>query len=368
MDLKKQIKNDNSLTVQLAQIDEEKAACLKAEENTKVERLAYLNDEIGLPYDKPIVFEATELIEKSPKFQKFYKENKKSKVAIRLIPKTLEVLILRMRGESLEKVVNEWFPDQKIDPKKYLVSFTRHATSETYGTIFIVNKNGIFGELVKGRHQQLAIDVFDKNNEPILFIYDFKNLTLSKENEKVRKHLKEVFSKINIKAKKLQEKINDKLGANFYGDYINGYFETVYTKDYGLLFHDYNRILGEWYKDFSITPLSQSNNTFLLTGKVASTGRVSGEVCIMHSDNLSKNNTFKNGCVLVCDRTTPDMIQYMKNSIAVITDIGGILSHTAIVARELGIPSIVGTQNATTVLENGDKVLLDITKGTVEKV
>ncbi|HEX5448000.1 MAG TPA: PEP-utilizing enzyme, partial [Candidatus Saccharimonadales bacterium] len=63
--------------------------------------------------------------------------------------------------------------------------------------------------------------------------------------------------------------------------------------------------------------------------------------------------------------TTPDYVPLMKKASAIVTDQGGILSHAAIVARELGVPCIVGTADATKVLKNGQKVLVDADNGVV---
>ncbi|XP_026681480.1 uncharacterized protein LOC113468613 [Diaphorina citri] len=51
-----------------------------------------------------------------------------------------------------------------------------------------------------------------------------------------------------------------------------------------------------------------------------------------------------------------------------VTELGGILSHGAVVAREYGLPSIVGVDNVTLYFKTGDKVLLNSTKGTIEKI
>ncbi len=63
--------------------------------------------------------------------------------------------------------------------------------------------------------------------------------------------------------------------------------------------------------------------------------------------------------------TMPDMVPAMKRASGIITDEGGMTSHAAIVSRELGVPAIVGTTNATTVLEDGQVVTLDGDKGSV---
>ncbi len=74
---------------------------------------------------------------------------------------------------------------------------------------------------------------------------------------------------------------------------------------------------------------------------------------------------FVDGSVLVCEVTTPDYVPLMQRASAIVTDQGGILSHAAIVARELGIPCIVGTQHATARLKNGQIVTVDANEGVV---
>ena len=66
--------------------------------------------------------------------------------------------------------------------------------------------------------------------------------------------------------------------------------------------------------------------------------------------------------------TTPEFVPLMQKAAAIITDQGGILSHAAIVSRELGKPCITGTENATSLLKDGDMVEVDADEGVVRKV
>jgi pyruvate,water dikinase len=86
-----------------------------------------------------------------------------------------------------------------------------------------------------------------------------------------------------------------------------------------------------------------------------------GKVRIIN--DVSKLNTFKRGEVLVTKMTDPDWTSIMGMSSAIVTDEGGKTCHSAIVARELGIPCIVGSEKATEVLKNGDKITVDCTQG-----
>ena len=76
----------------------------------------------------------------------------------------------------------------------------------------------------------------------------------------------------------------------------------------------------------------------------------------------------KKGEILVAPKITPKYVPAMEKAIAIITDEGGLLSHAAIVSREMGIPCVVGTKIATQVLKDGDRVEVDANKGIVRKL
>ena len=76
----------------------------------------------------------------------------------------------------------------------------------------------------------------------------------------------------------------------------------------------------------------------------------------------------KNGEILVTGMTHPNIMLACEKAAAIVTDEGGITCHAAIVARELSIPCIVGTQNATAIFSTGDFVRVDSITGTVEIV
>jgi len=107
----------------------------------------------------------------------------------------------------------------------------------------------------------------------------------------------------------------------------------------------------------------------IIKGFVASIGlspRVSGRVRIVLEP--SKIKDFRKGDILVAGMTRPEFVPLMRKARAVITNEGGITTHAAIVSRELNIPCIIGTKIATRVLKDGDKVEMDLEKGTVKKL
>jgi len=98
-------------------------------------------------------------------------------------------------------------------------------------------------------------------------------------------------------------------------------------------------------------------------GETASPGIATGIVNILKSARDIKK--VKAGDILVTDMTTPDFVPAMKKAVAIVTNKGGQTSHAAIVSRELGVPCIVGTKNATTKLKQGKVVTVDATEGKI---
>ncbi len=102
-------------------------------------------------------------------------------------------------------------------------------------------------------------------------------------------------------------------------------------------------------------------------GKVLTEGRAIGQrigagpVKIIH--NLSEMDRIKPGDVLVTDMTDPDWEPIMKRAAAIVTNRGGRTCHAAIIARELGIPAVVGCGDATDILQEGQNVTVSCAEG-----
>ena len=100
-------------------------------------------------------------------------------------------------------------------------------------------------------------------------------------------------------------------------------------------------------------------------GVAASPGRVTGTVRVVHdADQLWE---VEPGDVIVCSATTPSWEPVLAIAGALVCDTGGFVSHAALVARELGIPAVVGTKVATLALAEGAVVTVDGGEGTVER-
>jgi pyruvate,water dikinase len=101
----------------------------------------------------------------------------------------------------------------------------------------------------------------------------------------------------------------------------------------------------------------------LLDGLAASPGIAAGPVQIVR--RASEINKVKEGDILVAEMTNPDYVPAMKRAAAIVTDLGGRTSHAAIVSRELGVPAVVGTTNATKILSTNEIITVDGVEGKV---
>jgi len=106
-----------------------------------------------------------------------------------------------------------------------------------------------------------------------------------------------------------------------------------------------------------------TQNIKSLNGDCASPGRARGEICIVNVPQDIKK--MKKGNILLSLATSPDLVPAIKKASAIITDVGGIICHAAVISRELSIPCVVGTKIATKVLKDGDIVDVDATHGKI---
>lgn len=99
----------------------------------------------------------------------------------------------------------------------------------------------------------------------------------------------------------------------------------------------------------------------IATGAAVGQAIAAGAVCLIR--DVRDIERFRDGAILVTARTDPDWVPLMRRAAGIVTDHGGATSHAAIVSRELGVPAIVGTGNATQKLAEGTEVTLDCSQG-----
>ena len=120
-----------------------------------------------------------------------------------------------------------------------------------------------------------------------------------------------------------------------------------------------------WGFEQELAPTSSAGGD-ALQGIPAAPGIHRGRVRVVRSvEQLARLRT---GEVLVCPTTTPAWMMAFHRAGALVTDVGSALSHTAIIAREHALPAVVALTSATTVLKDGDEVIVDGSRGTVTRV
>ena len=318
-----------------------------------------LKDTIGLTFDEPTSFPAADVLTPSEEFTDYLIGHGAELCALRLIPQVAELPKLRMRGKSVADAAI-WLATQDIDQTKYRADFLPHDDNSIWATIFIVNNSGIFGEITHGLHSDLTQGQY-ASHLPNQFRYDFKTWQLERTDKDALSHLKVLTNMIKVDEPRARQHLENELDASFSYNFLQGYFETTFSNEFGIWFKDYNRILGRMYQDAS-SPATAHKGNHLVAGQASSPGRATGRVRVI--DGI-QGTSMEPGEILVCRMTTPEHIKLMQQSAAIVTDLGGILSHAAIVARELGKPCLTATGNATTILTDGMLVEVDADAGVV---
>jgi pyruvate,water dikinase len=104
----------------------------------------------------------------------------------------------------------------------------------------------------------------------------------------------------------------------------------------------------------------------ICTGSAVGKSVVSGRACIVHS--LKDATKVLVGDIIIADITNPDWNALLKKAVSIVTNKGGRTSHASIIARELGIPAVVGTHNATDVIRDGEIITVSCAEAEVGKV
>jgi pyruvate,water dikinase len=145
--------------------------------------------------------------------------------------------------------------------------------------------------------------------------------------------------------------------------------ETVQSQKQGNILRSYHLVFKN--KEWGIGNGEKSSSPSLSPHPLV-TGRAIGEAISQGKVNLildvNKIDQFQAGDVLVTERTDPDWEPIMKRASAIVTNAGGRTCHAAIIARELGVPAIVGCGNATDILKSGQEVTISCAEGDEGKV
>jgi len=221
-----------------------------------------------------------------------------------------------------------------------------------------------------------------KLNHEIWPVVAVANFFGSTENFKVSDELRQICIKIReesddvlhssltyineVISKKFSLDTQNVLLSEFLGDTIPNKDELK-TRENGWVYHKGNIIFDikkycEDNKIQIINPTKKQGDT--IKGSVACEGFANGKAKVIFE--LSELNKVEKGDILVTPMTTPEMIPVLKKASAIVTDEGGITCHAAIVSRELKIPCVIGTVNATKLISDNNLLEVDANKGSVK--
>jgi phosphohistidine swiveling domain-containing protein len=349
-----------SITEWLSEINYKQLDLFRREDSEKRDRLELLNQTIGLPYLKAYKFAPKEIINESARFKKFLSQSGNTKFLFKLLPTLHQLTKLRIRNKNLKNCV-QWFKAQKINPDNYKIEIVPIDNNEKLSAVFCCNENGIWGEIIDGPIWNFSKGTYKKR--PIIFSFDFKNWYFSSHQKSAENFIKQAIEKIKIEKVHQIKYLKNKLGIEIAAQkYLQGYFECV-ERSGRLLFVDYNRCLFKIIKK-SLTTISHGIN--LLHGICLGPGKATGKAVIIKNQN--KKIRFPKNYIIVCRTANFELLPYLKKSAGIITEQGAILSHAAIVCRELKVPFVAHVKNATEKIKNGQKIFIDADKGIVKIV
>ncbi|MFH1900183.1 MAG: PEP-utilizing enzyme [Patescibacteria group bacterium] len=187
--------------------------------------------------------------------------------------------------------------------------------------------------------------------------------------------LNEVAKRLNITYKQLVEmdtvEIIDYLNK---GKAIESGFKKILTlrlKDSAFLMIDgkvsilVGKKLQEYRKQENQGVIKKVKSN-IIKGQCASAGKAQGRAVLVRG--VSDLTKVKKGNIMVAKSTVPSFVPAMEKAAAIITEMGGLLSHAAIVSRELNTPCVVGIESVMDMFKDGDLVEVDATKGLVKKL
>lgn len=316
-------------------------------DHAKFERLERLNKEHDLPIIKTNFYiEGKDFNDSNKDLEEFL--NRYKSFAFRAVPKDASMTHVRRHNINREELVTT-IKNLSGGTEQYSITLNEFFVSEYAGTI-INNGQNLFIEVVHGDHSRIG--QYELQDDVILrgLKVPGENIVFNIDNQNLRD---KAINAVNFL----------KNGENF----LTGYFEFKYNSRDGYVFIDYND--SDFYKNldkFGITKESVLEKPDeVVSGAVVCNKNVSGKVRIVKNP---KDSGFVEGEIIVAEMVTPDFLPIMVKAKAVVTDLGGVTSHAALICRELGIACIMGTKKVTATFKDGDQILVDGTNGVVRKI
>lgn len=287
----------------------------------------------------------------------------------------LKIVKAKKQGKNVQKLLVEhqkkyfWIQNNYAIQKKLPVSFFEERMKE------LENKKSEekFDE-VKKQKQKLIIELalpqqliyYVRITESFCWIQDERKKYVMISNWYQRLFFEEVGRRLNIPVEEMEYTVYPELREMLLDKKVDR--KLLKKRQEGCMHirtgeDEYEIFTGSVVDEIFETVFAKKETTNEVKGMCASPGKAFGIVKIIRKTHDMIN--MKQGDVLVASMTRPEMVPAMKKAAAIVTDEGGITSHAAVVSREMGIPCVIGTKNATKVLKDGDHVEVDAAKGTV---
>jgi phosphohistidine swiveling domain-containing protein len=224
-----------------------------------------------------------------------------------------------------------------------------------------IKVNNIFSKITLGTHIYSLVEYYQTYSNK----KEWKNLIRGMSSYKLSKLLSEIARRKSLTLQELSYLREEEI-CNIILNKINP--ETVRNRKENCLYiiHKNQVEVIEDKELLERIDSDLSNKEFELKGDVACSGKVKGKVrIILSNQDFYKFNDEE---IIIAPTTRPDYLPLMKKSLAIVTNEGGMLSHAAILSRELGKPCLIGTRIATSIFKDGDLIEVDADKGVVRRV
>jgi len=331
------------------------------EDATKRDRLRLLNEIIGLPIVPTTSLTTRDIVDQSDAYEALLYDAGNTPYALRAVPRAQGLPVLRNRKLPVGELVS-WFLSQGADLSRYDLSFEVHIDPAA-AALFVVGSQRVFGEAAHGGILQL-----NKGSQAdgrfMRFEFDYTRWRFSASDPEIEGFVRSAVELVRVRDVIRQAAIAEAMGSSFAGDYLNGYFEVVSSPQHGPVFIDYNRELIRSTQNLRLAELVPNTAGQLLHGQPACHGMARGPARVL-PENEAAPVSLRPEEILVCHFTSPSLLPLIIQAAAVITDVGGALSHAAIVCRELQKPCVVGLGTATTVIDDGEEIEVDGENGIV---
>lgn len=332
------------------------------EDGSKRTRLGFLNTAMGLPVVSNAVFTYADMLTPSETFASFRERAGSLPYALRANPKVDGLPVLRNRKLPVQDLVH-WISSSGIDFDRYEFSFEQHIDPEV-AAILVVTDNRIVGEAIQGGILQLNKGLHAADGG-VTFQYNFREWYFTRPSTTLQQFLERAIAYLHVKDTATRRLIEREMGLGFASEYLKGYFEVIFSESSGVVFIDYNRQLIRTADLLNVSsPPPSVSAEVVIVGQCGCIGFARGLARVVEEKDVA-NTGIGSDEILVCRFTSPDFLPLMTRAAAVVTDVGGVLSHAAIVCRELKKPCVIGTGVGTSRIRTGDDIEVDGASGIV---